>query len=101
MTSRYHHALSRRRPLLRGPVDVDDAEAHVVSVRPLEVVEQRPLEVAAHVHAFVDRRPERPQVGVEVADATHVMDGPVVDRVVVGHAVLGDVRPAAGRGRWP
>jgi hypothetical protein len=41
--------------VLRREVDVDDAEALRVSERPLEVVEQRPAEVAAQVDAVGDR----------------------------------------------
>ena len=76
-------------------VDGDEPELGPVAPRPLEVVEQRPVEVAAHVEA----------VGEAAADAFerlgHVRDA--VGVVVVAEAVLGDVdrdlrvrRPRAG-----
>src|SRR6478672_11767371 len=43
------------RALLRGVVDAHEPEALVVAPRPLVVVHERPVEVAAHVDAHVDR----------------------------------------------
>src|SRR5262245_3794748 len=54
--------------VLGGEVDVDEAEALVEALRPLEVVHQRPDEVAAHVHAGLHRLVHRPDVAVQVAD---------------------------------
>src|SRR5262245_36202860 len=54
------HALERR------VVDVDDPEALRVAEPPLEVVEQRPDEVAADRRALRDRLPDRGQVLLEV-----------------------------------
>src|SRR5207248_6320030 len=42
------------RALLRLTVDGDEAERRPVAERPLEVVEQRPVEVAQHVEAVVE-----------------------------------------------
>ena len=41
---------------------------------PLEVVEQRPREVAAHVGAVVDRAHQLPEVAVEIVDPVRVTD---------------------------
>ena len=43
-----------RRPPLRSEIDMHDAEALGVTERPLEVVEQRPREVAAQIDALLD-----------------------------------------------
>src|SRR4051812_6616785 len=45
-----------RRPLERLEVHVHEAEALRIAERPLEVVEQRPGEIAAHVDALLDGR---------------------------------------------
>jgi len=59
-------------------VDVDDAEPLVVAVGLLEVVEERPREVAAHVGARVDRLGDRAEVAPEVLDPLRVVHVPVV-----------------------
>ena len=60
-------------------------------MRPLEVVQQRPHEVAAHVDAGGDRAAYGGDVAVEVGDPVGVADPPVrVDLVGVRRAVLGD-----------
>ena len=68
-----------------------EPEALVVAERPLEVVHQRPLEVAANVDAGVDGASDRSQVLVEIVDPARVGASAVDDRIVVGAAVLGDV----------
>src|SRR5690606_36548798 len=81
-----------QRPLAGVEVDPDEPEALGVALGPLEVVEQAPGVVAAHVGALLDR----PVHGLEVAavevDAARVADhagriGPVAVRA----AVLGDL----------
>ena len=57
---------------LGGEVDVHDAEALGVAQGPLEVVEQRPDEVAAQVDPVADGAVRGVQVGVEVADPLRV-----------------------------
>src|ERR1700755_2533301 len=51
-----------RRALERGVVHAHDPETLVVAVLPLEVVEQRPRVVAAHIDALGDRLRQRGQV---------------------------------------
>ena len=60
---------------------------------PLEVVEQRPHEVAAYVHAAVDRSVERSDVLPQVVDAQRVGERIAVDhrRIEEGRAVFGDI----------
>src|SRR5690606_31145426 len=78
--------------LLRLVVDVDDAEPLVVAVRPLEVVQERPHEVAAHVDALLDRGVDRTQVGIDERETLRIVDRSVrADEVVVRRPVLGDV----------
>ena len=80
--------------LLGVVVDSDDAESLLVAPRPLEVVEQRPVEVAAHVDAGIDRVEDRAEVHAEEVGALVVVHAhlAVLDDalVVVGGAVLGD-----------
>src|SRR3954454_24150672 len=78
-------------------VDVDEPEALGVAEGPLEVVQQRPHEVAAQVDALADRAVGRAEVPVEVLDADRVVDLAVVALLVGdGGAVLGDVERYAG-----
>src|SRR5476649_1656348 len=75
-----------------GVVDVDQAEAVAVARGPFEVVEQRPVDIAAHVDALVYAAAQGLQRAVDEGDAARV--------VVGGDAVFGDVdRPAGARGR--
>src|SRR5919106_5999199 len=73
---------------LRLAVDGDQAERRAVAERPLEVVEQRPVEVAAHVEAVVQAATHATQRLADVLDAL----------VVIGRAdpVLGHVDGRAG-----
>ena len=73
-------------------VDPGEAEALGEAVGPLEVVEQRPDEVAAHVDAGVDGVEHGAQMAAEVGDPLRVPDLAVgVDVVVARHPVLEDV----------
>ena len=88
-------AIPERAPLrdapLRLEVDVDDPEALRVPVLPLEVVEQRPDEVAAHVDPGGDRLLDGREVPLDVGDPERVLDHVgAVEAVVEGGAVLGD-----------
>src|SRR5215510_2151909 len=80
-----------RHPLEGVEVDVDDSEAAGVAERPLEVVEERPEEVAAHGHARRDSRSDCVEMALEVGDPPGVRDASVLARVRERRAVLGDV----------
>src|SRR4051812_1832252 len=72
-------------------VDVDDPEPLGVAVLPLEVVEQGPDVVAAHVNALRTRAFHRVDVTAEVRDAFAVVhDGVAVEAVFERSAVLRD-----------
>src|SRR5919197_159958 len=80
------HAVERR------VVDVDDPEPLRVPVRPLEVVEQAPDEVAADRRAVRDRLQDGGDVGFDVRRPLGVVHAPVVcPHVAEGGAVLGHV----------
>src|SRR6202035_28889 len=74
-------------------VDVDDAEALGEAQAPLQVVEERPGEVAADVDAQGDGPADGLDVLAEVVDAERIVDlaADRRRRVVEGGAVLGDV----------
>ena len=74
MKSRYQSALRLGDARLGGEVDVDDPEALVVALFPLEVVQQRPHAVAAHVDAVGDGAGDRGEVALEVGGALGVVD---------------------------
>src|SRR6266516_6095378 len=77
--------------LLGGVVNVDQAEALGVALFPLEVVQQRPDEVAAQVHPGGDGALRRAEVAIQEADAVGIVDLALrVGVVVEGGAVLGD-----------
>ena len=83
--------------LLGGEVDVHDAEALRVALRPLEVVEQRPDEVAAHVDARPRARVRPPRCAradsaTRSGSSTRAVFG--ARRIVERGAVLGDVERA-------
>src|SRR5687767_14393746 len=66
---------TRLHPALLGPVvDVDDAEPLAVSVRPLEVVQQRPHEVATQRHPLGDGPATALDVAGQVGGAVLVVD---------------------------
>src|SRR3954451_9099619 len=80
-----------QRPLLGRIVDAHDAEALVVAVFPLEVVQQRPRVVALDVHAGRTRLHERVEVLAQERHPRRVLDHAVDELLVVeGGAVLGD-----------
>src|SRR5690606_13301302 len=88
------------RALLGVVVHTDDPEPLGVAPRPLEVVQQRPVEVAAHVHALLDRVEDGGDVTAQELGALDVVDALLAalldDLVVVGGAVLGHVQDGAG-----
>src|SRR5467141_1449483 len=78
--------------LLRGEIDVDETEPSPVAESPLEIVEQRPHEIAAHWYPRVDRVEHRPEVAAQIGDPLLVADPPVlVDPIGEGGPVLEDV----------
>src|SRR5689334_21825096 len=86
-------------PLHRAPlrlvVDVHEAEALVVAIGPLEVVEQRPGEVSGEGDALAGRRGTGGEVLLQVPRALGAVDGAVgAHDVGIGGAVLGDVQLA-------
>src|SRR4051794_13534049 len=79
------------RARLRVEVHVDDPEALVVALLPLEVVEQRPDVVTAHVGAVGDGLAQGLEMARQVRAALGVLDAAVDHRPVLeGRAVLGD-----------
>src|SRR4051812_43578070 len=68
----------------RLSVHGDQTELRPIAERPLEVVQQRPVEVAAHVDAVGEASPDAFECVAHVCDATLV--------VVVSETVLGDVQ---------
>src|ERR1022692_407771 len=73
-----------RRALPGAEVDVHEAESLVVALGPLEVVHQRPGQVAAYVDAGRDGLVQCPEVAVQVPDPRLVIDGPVGGYHVIG-----------------
>src|SRR6185437_105697 len=65
-----------RRAPLGGLIHVNQAEPLVEAFTPLEVVGQRPLEVAAHIDACGHRLVHRLDVPVQVVDPALIGDGP-------------------------
>src|SRR3954447_4004067 len=81
------------RALLCAVVDVDQAEALVVAVGPLEVVQQGPGEVAGQRGALAGGRGAGGEVALQVVLAFGVVDRAVrAYDVGVRGAVLGDVQ---------
>src|SRR5690606_1556602 len=62
------------RATLRLLVDMHDAEPLVVAPRPLEVVQQRPVEVSPHVHARLHRIEHGVEVLAHILGALRVRD---------------------------
>src|SRR5688572_1695011 len=78
-----------RRALLRLVVDVDETEAILVALAPLEVVEDRPVEVAGDRHAFRRGALEAAEIVREEVDALRIVHLAVeVDEVRVAVAVF-------------
>ena len=69
---------------------MDEAEAVLVALAPLEVVEDGPIEVAGERDALVRGAPEAAEVAGEVVDPLRIVDLAVeVDEVGVAKAVFG------------
>src|SRR4051812_3437713 len=68
--------------LLRLVVDVHQAEALLVPVGPLEVVEDRPGEVARHRQPFAQGAPELEQRAVHEVDPLRIVDLTVEEDLV-------------------
>src|ERR1700710_3012837 len=72
-------------PDLGVEVDVDQAEALVIAVGPLEVVQERPGEVSGQGDALVRRTGTGREVALQVGDALAVVDhSGRVDHIVPG-----------------
>src|SRR6266550_2278845 len=65
------------RALLRGVVDMDDAESLGVAERPLVIVKQRPREVSAQIDALRHRVVRGAQVLSQVLDSQRVFDSTI------------------------
>src|SRR5450756_671137 len=78
--------------LLRRVVDVHEAEPAGVAPRPLEVVRERPDEVALERDPLVEGGRAGHHVLLEVPATVLVLDLAVDHRVRIGRAVLGDVQ---------
>src|SRR5579883_248496 len=85
------------RSLLRGIIDVNQAEAAGVAEGPFEVVHQGPGKIALERSTRVDRRARRCQVPGVVRGPERVGD-PSIDRCLVriSRAILGDVKRTGG-----
>src|SRR6266487_1697613 len=73
---------------LRPEVDVHEAEPLVVSFGPLEIVDQRPGQVAAHVNPAGHGLVQGPEVAIQVPDPGLVIDGPVSGYLVIRRGAL-------------
>ena len=76
LASRHLAQPGQARPRMAGeglPVHRDQAEGRRVAERPLEVVEQRPVEVRAHVDPFGEARQDLAHRGVDVGDPLFVV----------------------------
>jgi hypothetical protein len=87
-------------PLIRGlrlarqacEVDADNAEAPAVALRPFEIVEQRPDEIAAQIDAGGNGALRRSEVVVDIGGALGIVNRAVAgNNVFVTSAILGDV----------
>src|SRR5262249_50787025 len=80
--------------LLGWIVRVHHAEALCVAVRPLEIVHERPDEVALQRDALREGGARRQEVLAQVTEARRVVDlATLVHLIWIGRAVLGDVDP--------
>src|SRR5215469_5251068 len=85
------------KPLLCNEVAPHDSEALRETLGPLEVVGERPGEVAAHVGALLNCAPQLGQVCTHVGDPTLVVYAAVLGgRVAVRAPVLRDVNRNSG-----
>ena len=76
---------------------MDEAEALFVAVLPLEVVHQRPDEVAPQVDPGGRRLGGRREVLFEILTSGFVVDGSIDDLVRECRSAFGDVRPVEAR----
>ena len=81
---------------LGGVVHVDEAEPRAIALGPLEVIEQRPGEIAADVDSPGDDVRDRADVSLEVLRPYRVEDRAVDDGVVETGPVLGDLQGQRG-----
>ena len=81
------------RSLLRFVVHVNDSETPRIAVTPLEVVEQRPDEVAAEVHPLLHCITCCPQMSTQIFDTKWIADSPVERdrRIIKSRPIFGDV----------
>lgn len=85
--------------LERLVVDANDPETLGVAVRPLEVVEETPHEIAVDRHACLDGASHGPEVEAQIVDAGGIVDIRVLDLFGDGRAVLGDEVATSGEVR--
>src|SRR5262249_38399013 len=86
------------RALERLEIDVDPAEAAAVAFRPLEVIDERPDEIAAQFCTGGERAAGGSEVVTQIGDAVVVVyDAVRRERVVVASAVLGHVELGIAR----
>jgi len=84
-------------PLLRLIVDVDQTEPLAVSLSPLEVVQERPNEVAPQIDTVHNGLSRCPEVSTEIADPVDVNDlALAVEEIIEGCAALGHVHGNVG-----
>src|SRR5476651_1794464 len=80
---------ARLRPALESfKIDFDEAEALIVARRPFEVVQQGPVNIAAHVDTFVQALAYFRESGIDIGHATRI--------VVSRNAAFGDVDGSPG-----
>src|SRR6516165_6990689 len=80
------------RALERLEIDVNHAEAAAVAFRPLEVIDERPDEIAAQFYPGGERAAGGGEVLAQISDAIVVVYGAIRrERIVVARAVLGHV----------
>src|SRR5258708_39551886 len=63
-----------RRAFERAEVHVNQTEAVVVAVVPLEVIHERPVEITAHIDSFGEGAPDAAQHAARVIDARAIRD---------------------------
>ena len=70
-------------------VDVNKAEALAVSVGPLEVVHERPMEISANVDFIADRPRQLDKISATEIDSLRIVHRPIgVNPIQTGKAVL-------------
>ena len=75
-----------------GEIHADDAEAPAVALRPFEIVEQRPDEIAAQLDARRKRALRRHEMIAKIGGPFGIMNQAVTaNNVVITGAVFGDV----------